>query len=340
MNRLSNFPHPLALFTIYDSRHLAERISQHMTIPLGSLKDKPFPDGESFIQIQENIRGKDVFIVGSICRSEWRYEYEGRCHTGLNDNLMELLIFCDAAARASAWRITAVIPYFGYARQDRKTDSRTPISARVVASMLEGVGANRILTMDLHTEQIQGFFSSSCILDHLNAGQIFSDFFKKENLGNAVIVSPDVGNLKKADKYRQGMPSSLDLAVIDKRRNQDGTVISKRLIGDVKDKTVILFDDIISTGGTMISAMEFCDTHGAKDFYVAATHGVFADHAIKTLDNPRIKKIIVTDTLPLLFNNSTRQSKIQILSVGDLFGEAISRIHQNQSISELLGIFS
>jgi ribose-phosphate pyrophosphokinase len=329
-------PHPLVLFSTYGSRTLAESISHATNVELGKVEDDPFPNGETHCRLMTEVRGRDVFVVCSTCR-QWEHNEGGRKYTGVNDSLIDLLVFGDAIARASAWRITAVIPYFGYARQDRKAASRTPITAKLVATMLEAAGFDRILTMDLHSDQIQGFFSSSCNLDHLNAGCLFSEYFHSLELSNAVVLSPDTGNLKKADKYRQGLPSTVDVAVIDKRRKSGTEAEAKRLIGEVEGKTVIIMDDIIASGGTMRAAVDFAIDRGAEEFYLVATHGEFVGNAVKKLSHPKIKQIVVTDTIPL--NGIEKELPIHVLKTGDLFGEAILRIHRKESISELLGIY-
>lgn len=328
-------PHPLVVFGTSGSRLLADQIALRVGVPLGEVEDNPFPNGETNVRLKTEVRGRDVFVVCSTCR-QFKYDHNGRCHTGVNDALMELLVYGDAIARASAWRITAVIPYFGYARQDRKAASRTPITARLVASLIETAGFNRVLTMDLHSDQIQGFFSSSCNLDPLNAGHLFSEHFRALNLQNAVVLSPDVGNLKKADKYRMGMPATTDIAVIDKRRVNGSKTEAKRLIGDVKGKSVILMDDIIATGGTVREAVDFAIMNGAEDFYITATHGEFVGSAVSRLTHEKIKQVIVTDTIPL---PDVGNLPIHVLQTGNLFGDAVLRIHRKESISQLLGIY-
>lgn len=333
-------PHPLVLFTNHGSRSLAEKISTYIDIPLGEVDDEPFPNGECNVRLETEVRGRDVFVICSTCRL-WDHQVQGRRYTGVNDNLMELLIFGDAISRASAWRVTAVVPYFGYARQDRKAASRTPITARLVADLLEASGFERVLTMDLHSPQIQGFFSSRCNLDHLNAGNLFATYFNSLDIKDGVVLSPDVGNLKKADRYRQGMPQ-FELAVIDKRRGTSGKnkgIEVKDLIGDVEGKTVILMDDIIATAGTMRGAIDFAEKKGAKEFYVAATHGEFVGDAIKNLSHPKVQKVVVTDTIPRSLSQSETGLSLEILSTGELFGEAIMRVHRKESVSELLGIY-
>lgn len=327
--------HPLAIFSGSNSTELALKISKYVGCDLGEAENEPFSNGESHLRIKSDVRNRDVFIVQSVSR-KWMPNEQNK-HSGVNDCLVELLLWFDALARASAWRITAVIPYFGYARQDRKAEGRTPISARVMATCFEAAGCHRVLTMDLHSDQIQGFFSPKTILDHLNASNLFADYFTKLNLSNAVVLSPDVGNLKKADKYRQKLPKHYDLAVIDKRRNPDGTVEAKRIIGDVKDKSVILIDDIISTASTMRSAIELSGNkeNGAKEFYVAATHGEFVGRSLERLKHPKVKRIVVTDSIPNIEEISQSGLPIDRISIGELFGEAITRIHKGDSLSSL-----
>lgn len=326
-------PHPMVIFAGRSSPELAAGIAKYLDCEIGEAEIKPFSNGESMVKIKTNVRQRDVFVVQSLCRRKLPTP-DGPA-TGVNDSVVELLLWVDALARASADRITAVIPHFGYARQDRKAEGRTPISARVLATCFEAVGCNRVLTMDLHSDQIQGFFSPKTILDHLNAGQIIANHFNQLNLKDAVVLSPDVGGLKKADKYRQLMPQHYDLAVIDKRRHADGRVEAKNIIGDVKDKTVILLDDIISTAGTMLSAIQLATEKGAKDFYIAATHGEFVGKAIERLSHPKIKQICVTDSMPLL-PEAKEKLPIKVLSVADLFGEAMLRLHSGESLSALL----
>lgn len=327
----------LVVFSGSTSTDLAKHIVEYLDIPLGHADCKPHKNGESMVKITTDVRGRDVFVVQSICR-KW-LPLNGNPYTGVNDSLVELFIWIDALARASAARITAVIPTFGYARQDRKATGRTPISARMLATCLEELGCNRVLTLDLHADQIQGFFSYKTILDSLNTGKLVCDYVKKNYANNCVVLSPDVGNLKKADKYRQGMPRNIDLAMIDKRRSPDGTVKSVRLVGgEVKAKTVIMLDDIISTAGTMCGAMDLAMKEGAKDFVIFATHGEFVGTAIECLQKYPILEICITDAIPAV--PEMEALPIKVLSVAELFGEAVLRIHKNESISELLGGFS
>jgi len=310
----------LVLFGGGQSIGLARKIAQSLSIPLGTADTTPFPNGERMVRIESDVRNRDVFVVVSTGGSQG------------NDNLIELLIWGDALRRASAERITAVIPYFGYARQDRKAAGRMPISARLIGDLIEKAGFHRVLTMDLHADQIQGFFSIP--LDHLNAGHLMSK--------NVVALSPDVGNLKKLDKYRRGFPD-MDIAVIDKVRDpKTGEIKATRIIGDVEGKDILIGDDIISTAKTVREAVDIAIENGAapnddQGAYIIATHGEFVGEAINNLDHPKILRIAVTDTLEL--NDNTKRLPIEQLSTANLLGEAIRRIHEGKSISELLGKF-
>lgn len=329
-------PHPLLVFAGSGSQELASKIAKFTGSELGDAITDPHPNGECMVRVDENVRSRDVFVVQSLCRRD-------DCappFNGINDNLMELLIWGDTLSLASARRVTAVIPYFGYSRQDRKARSRTPITARLICDVLQTAGFDRVLTVDLHSDQIQGFFDrKTCILDHLNAGELFTNYFNGLSLKNAVVLSPDIGNVKKADKYRRGMSANIGMAVIDKRRDQHtGQITAERITGDsVTGKQVILLDDIISTAGTMRQAIDLAIEQGAAEFYIAATHGEFIGKALDRLNHPAIKEICVTDTIP--FPCPKIDLPIKIVSVAELFGEAILRIHRGESISELLGIF-
>lgn len=321
------------------STNLAHRIANFLDLKLGQADTTPHPNGESMIRIQENVRNKDVFVIQSVCR-RWP---QHNASTGINDNLVELLIWGNVLSLASARRITAVIPHFGYARQDRKAASRTPITAKLVCDMIECAGFDRVITMDLHADQIQGFFhSKSCVLDHLSAGPLFVKHFASLGLRNAVVLSPDLGNVKKADKYRRGLHPDIGMAVIDKRRDPiSGKTTAQRITGDsVEGKDIILLDDIISTGGTMRHAIDLAQEHGAKSFYVAATHGEFIGKAVDNLSHPAIKEICVTDTMPMLpcMESLKSSGKLTILSVDELFAEALLRVHRGESVSQLLEI--
>lgn len=339
--------HPLLVFTGSGCRDLTNRITKFLpgvddpspsvqaALPLGFADLTPHPNGETMVSSVDEVRNKDIFVVVSLCHRHATTENDP--YTGVNDNVMELLTFGDVLSRSSAHRLTAVIPFFGYARQDRKAAGRTPITARLIADLIVEAGFNRVLTMDLHAPQIQGFFTRKVPLDHLNAGKIITDYLQSLNLRNAVVLSPDAGNLKKADKYRAGL--NIGLAVVDKRRDGKGKVTSVRIIGDdVKGKTVLILDDMISTGGTVCAAIRLALENGAKEFYVAATHPEFVGPAIENLSIPEIREIIVTDTIPLL-PGVQEALPITVLSISELFGESIYRIHVGESISALLGDF-
>ncbi len=333
-------PNPLMLFAASGSISLAQKIAESLNVPLSEARTDPFGNGECMVRVNRNVRQRDVFVISSVCR-QWNTSPD-RPFSGVNDALMELLVWGDTLSLASAFRTTAVIPYFGYARQDRKVASRTPISARLICDLLETAGFDRVLTMDLHADQIQGFFSRrKCNLDHLNAGEIFSNYFSAKNLENAVILAPDLGNVKQADRYRKGMPANVGMAIIDKRRNpHTGEVTANRLAGDELDgKSVIMFDDIISSGSTMRKAIDLAEQNGAQEFYLAATHGEFIGKAKEHLNHPLIREICVTDSMPTL-PEIRNALPVKVLSVSSLFGEAIKRIHNGKSISALLGKFS
>ena len=328
-------PHPLIVFGGNACQELTAHICGYLDIEVGRCQNKSFPNGETMVRMDDDVRGYDVFVVVSVCRQCEPLTNNG--YSGINDCLMELLVFGDALRRASAQRITAVVPHFGYARQDRKTIGRTPISARLMADLIVQAGFNRVLTMDLHADQIQGFFPREVPLDHLNAGKLFADYFTSLDLSNAVVLSADAGNIKKADKYRRGFPPNVELAMIDKRRDTEGNVRAVHLIGDVAGMTVFMLDDIVSTASTVDAAIRIAIEHGAKEFYLAATHGEFVGKAVVRLKDHPIKQVIVTDTIPMLDNMS--ELPMHVLSVAELFGEAIRRIHQYESISELLGAY-
>lgn len=305
---------------------LTEKICQHighdgiMGIPVGKARTELFPDGEVIVKLDEDVRGRDVYIVQSTC-------------TPVNEHLMELLVWIDCAKRASAHRITAVIPYFGYARQDRKSEGRTPITAKLVANIITAAGADRVIAMDLHAAQVQGFFDIP--VDHLLAAKVFTEYYQEEapKLGKLAIVSPDPGNLKVAAYYAEIL--NADLAFIDKRRKTATSVAMNTIIGDVKGKTVLMFDDMITTGGTVAEASKILKEHGALAIHVAATHGVFAGPAVERLVNAPIERFVITDTVPVTERLRPLQDRLTVLSVAPLLGQAITRIHLNQSVSSL-----
>ncbi|MDD5513107.1 MAG: ribose-phosphate pyrophosphokinase, partial [Candidatus Omnitrophica bacterium] len=276
-----------------------------------------FSEGEIRVQVDENVRGKDVFLVQPTCPPT-------------NDNLMELLIMIDALKRASAQRITAVIPYFGYARQDRKDQPRVPITAKLVANLLTIAGTNRVLTMDLHAGQIQGFFDIP--VDHLFAVGVFYEYLNELKLEDLVVVSPDVGGIKMARAYAKRL--SAGLAIIDKRRISPEVAEAMHIMGEVEGKNVIIIDDLIATGSSMIEAVEALKKAKAKCIRAAVTHGILSGPAIERIDKCKdLKELIISDTIPM--DDHKRHPRIKVLSVADLLGEAIKRIHWEQSVSSL-----
>ncbi len=297
---------------------LVQEIAAALGIRAGVAKVERFPDGETLIKLEDDVRGRDCFVVQSTCPP-------------VNENLMELLIFIDSLRRASAQRITAVIPYFGYARQDRKAEGRTPITAKLVANLITQAGADRVLAMDLHAEQIQGFFDLP--VDHLSAIPVIARHVARLGIEDGVVVSPDVGNVKKATVYAGRL--HMEMAVIDKRRLGGDATLASRVIGDVRGKTVLLFDDMITTGGTAAEAIRLLRRHGARRFLVAATHPVMAGPALQRLAECGVDWMVVTNTIPLRPEVREALPRIEVLSVASLLGEAIRRIHLNLSVSEL-----
>lgn len=306
----------LVIFSGNANKKLANKICKSIKVEPGQISVSRFSDGEVRVEIGENVRGKDVFVIQPTCPP-------------VNENLVELLIILDALRRASAQRITAVIPYFGYARQDRKDRPRVPITAKLVANILVSAGANRILTLDLHVGQIQGFFDIP--LDHLYATNVFLDYFRRKKIKNLVIVSPDVGGIKMARAYAKRFHG--ELAIVDKRRNTPEATEVMHILGDVRGKNVILVDDIIATGSSLLEAARALKKAGAKKIFAAVTHGVLSANAIARINNSEIDLLVITDSIPLIDNKKTK--KIKVISVGNLFAEAIKRIHFEKSISVL-----
>ncbi|MBD3169518.1 MAG: ribose-phosphate diphosphokinase [candidate division Zixibacteria bacterium] len=303
------------LLTGNSNRALADKISKAIGIPLSEAHVGRFSDGEVIVQILENIRGCDVFIVQST--------------NAPAENLMELLIMIDAARRASAARITAVIPYFGYGRQDRKDRPRVSITAKLVANMIVASGANRVLLMDLHASQIQGFFDIPS--DHLYSSRIFNNYFKLNRIPDAVAVTPDVGSVKMARAFAEKLDYTL--AIVDKRRPKPNEAEVMNIIGEVKGKNVIIRDDMVDTAGTLVKAAEGLQEYGVKDVYACCTHGVFSGDAYEIIEKSPIKKLLVSDSIN--FDPSGRCNKIQVMSMGELFAEAIKRIAGGESVSSL-----
>jgi ribose-phosphate pyrophosphokinase len=295
---------------------LTKSICEYLEMPQGRAHLGRFPDGEIETKINEDIRGSDVFFVQSTCPP-------------VNDNLMEMLVFIDSAKRASAARICAVIPYFGYARQDRKDEGRVPITAKLVANLLQMAGADRVVAIDMHATQIQGFFDVP--LDHLFAFPIFAKHYGKFDLKRLVVASPDVGRIKMARAYASRL--SIDLAIVDKRRAGAERTEVANLIGSVKGKDVLIVDDMITTAGTITEAARVVKEKGAKNVFLGATHPVFCNKAIERIDAADVKEVIVTDTIPL--GNKKIKTPVTVLSVAPLLGEVVRRIHQNRSVSSL-----
>ena len=293
---------------------LVREISDHLGRPLTDVTCGKFPEGEIQVQIRENVRGKDVFIVQSTC-------------TPPNDNLMELLILIDAARRASAKRITAVLPFFAYARQDRTDKPRVPITAKLVANLITKAGADRVLTMDLHAGQIQGFFDIP--VDHLYSINVIGEYIKKKNIKNLVVVSPDVGGTRMARAYAKLLESSF--AIVDKRREDASHTHVMNIIGEVEGKNVIIVDDLVSTAGSLVEAVKALKKFGALNIYAAIVHPVLCGSAFERIQNSELKELIVTNSIPISEEKQT--GKIDQLSVAPLLAEAIGRIHRQESVS-------
>lgn len=306
----------LKLFTLNSNPALAEEIAEHLGIPLGKCTVSRFSDGEVQINIEESIRGSDVYVLQSTCAP-------------VNDHVMELLIMIDALKRASAKSINIVMPYYGYARQDRKARSREPIAAKLVADLLETAGTTRVITLDLHAPQIQGFFNVP--IDHLQGVPILSDYFEEKNLQDIIVVSPDHGGVTRARKLADRLKTPL--GIIDKRRPKPNVAEVMNIIGNVEGKTAILIDDIIDTGGTITLAADALIENGATEVYACCTHPVLSGPAIDRIENSAIKELVVTNSIPL--PEEKKLDKTTALSVAPLIGEAIIRVHEEQSVSIL-----
>ena len=306
------------VFTGNSNRDLAKKVASRLYLELGSAKVDKFSDGEVTVELNENVRGKDVFVLQSTCEPT-------------NDNLMELLLIIDALRRASASRITAVVPYFGYARQDRRVRSaRVPISSKVVADMMVSVGVDRVLTVDLHAEQIQGFFT--CPVDNVYGSPILNDDIVASNFKNVVVVSPDIGGVVRARAIAKQLDDA-DLAIIDKRRPRANESEVMNLIGDVEGRTAIMVDDMVDTAGTICSAVDTLVASGASDVLCATTHAVFSGPAIDRLKNSALSRVIVTDTVPL--PDSKRFDKLEVLSAAGILADALESVFEDTSVSEI-----
>jgi ribose-phosphate pyrophosphokinase len=298
---------------------LARKICDYLGLPIGKISIGNFPDGEIFCKVDEDVRGRDVFLVQPTCPP-------------VNENLMELLIMIESCKRASAERVTAVMPYYGYARQDRKDEGRVPITAKLVANLITRAGADRALAVDLHAPQIQGFFDVP--VDHLYGAPVLNAYFAKMKLppGEMVVVSPDEGSIKRALGHSKRLKARL--AIVDKRRSSAEDTEQENIIGaPVEGKTVVMFDDLISTAGSICGAADKLHEAGARDIWVAATHGLFCGPAFERLEAAPIRKVVVTDSIPVDGKQAT--DKIEVLTIAPLVGEAIKRIHRNESVSEL-----
>ncbi len=309
-------PKNLKIFTGNANPELAKEICAFLCIPLGSAVVKRFSDGEINVEIRDNVRGVDVFIIQPTCPP-------------VNDHLMELLVLMDALKRASAKRVTAVLPYYGYARQDRKVLPRAPITAKLVADLLTAAGVSRVLTMDLHAGQIQGFFNIP--VDHLYSSPVMLEYIRANYRDDVVVVSPDAGGVERARAMAKRLNASL--AIIDKRREGPNVATVMNIIGEVEGKTAVMLDDMVDTAGTLVQSADALRAKGVKNIFACATHGVLSGPAIERLEKSQIEELVVTNTVPLGEKSLCR--KIRVLSVAPLLGEAIKRIHFQDSVSSL-----
>jgi ribose-phosphate pyrophosphokinase len=307
----------LIVFSGRAHRRLAREIAAFLNLPLGKVKLENFSDGEIYCQLDQNVRGSDCFVIQPTC-------------TPVNENLMELLIILDAIKRASAARVTAVLPYYGYARQDKKDAPRVPITAKLVADLISQAGADRVLTMDLHAAQIQGFFNVP--VDHLFAAPVILEAIRDLDLENPVIVSPDAGGVERARAIAKRLNAGL--AIVDKRRPKPNQATVMHVIGDVRDRPVVILDDIIDTAGTLVHTVNALAEKGASRIFAAGVHGVLSGPALERIEEAPVEQILITNTTPVEEKLETC-SKLRPLSVGTLLGQAIQRIHQNSSVSSL-----
>jgi ribose-phosphate pyrophosphokinase len=307
----------IKLFAGSASHDLTKKISSAIGVPVSKSRITRFADGELKVKLEENIRGRDVFIIQST-------------HPPA-EHILELLLFLDAAKRASAARVTAVVPYFGYARQDRKDEPRVPISSKLIADLLASSGASRVLTMDLHAEQIQGFFDIP--VDHLYAAPVFIDYYKKFEMKNIIVVAPDTGSVKRARAFARRVDKDVPIAIVDKRRTGPNKSMVANIIGDVKGRIALIYDDMLDTGGTIVDAAESIQAKGAKAVYTCVIHPLLSRDAPERIMKSCIKELVVTDTIPLIPEKKIK--KVKILSVAGLLGKAIMRIHRSESISSL-----
>lgn len=311
----------LKIFSGSSNAALAGAVCKYLGISPGSAEIDRFPDGEKFIRVEDDVRGRDCFIMQSTCKP-------------VDEHLVELLIYLDCLRRASASRVTAVIPYFGYARQDRKDEGRVPITAKLVANLITAAGASRVLAIDLHAQQLQGFFDIP--VDHLTGELVLSKYFRDKKISKLTVVSPDVGNMKIASSYASHLGG--ELAIVHKRRMSGSEVEAREIIGEVAGRNILMCDDIIATAGTVCSAAKLAKERGAEKIYVGATHGVLTGQALEQLSQAPIDEVVVTDTIPQ--NKETKKlGNIRVLTVSAMLGEAIKRIHKNESVSSLFEDF-
>ena len=307
----------LKIFSGKSNAALASAVCEYLGIRLGGAEIERFADGEKVVRVEDDVRGRDCFVVQSTCRP-------------VDEHLVELLIYLDCLRRASASRITAVIPYFGYARQDRKDEGRVPITAKLVANLITTAGADRVLAIDLHAAQVQGFFDIP--VDHLSGELVLSKYFKDKKIGKLTVISPDVGNMRIASRYAERLGG--ELAIVHKKRVSGNEVHALEIIGEVKGRNILMCDDIIATAGTVCSAASLVKERGAERIYVGATHGVLAGEALERLEQAPIDEVVVTDTIPLT-EETKKLGSIKVLTVSAMLGEAIKRIHKNESVSSL-----
>jgi ribose-phosphate pyrophosphokinase len=307
----------LKVFSGNGNPRLGQAVCDYLRVPLGQWRVTRFSDGEAYCQILENVRGTDVFVVQPTCPP-------------VNENLMELLIAVDAMKRSSAARITAVVPYYGYARQDRKDKPRVPISAKLVANLMQAAGVDRALFVDLHAPAIQGFFDVP--VDHLFAAPVLLEWIEEQRYANLIIVSPDAGGVERARFYAKRL--NVDLAIIDKRRVEANVAETMNVIGDVSGRTAVIVDDMVDTAGTLVGSVEALRDKGARAVIACFSHALLTGPALQRLADSEVERVVVTDTIPLS-EDKLRSSKIKVLSVASLLGEAIARIHSNSSVSSL-----
>jgi len=307
----------LKIFSGKSNPALAGAVCEYLGIPLGAAEIERFADGEKVVRVEDDVRGRDCFVVQSTCRP-------------VDEHLVELLIYLDCLRRASASRITAVIPYFGYARQDRKDEGRVPITAKLVANLITTAGADRVLAIDLHAAQVQGFFDIP--VDHLAGELVLGKYFKDKKIDKLTVISPDVGNMRIASRYAAHLGG--ELAIVHKKRMSGTEVRALEIIGEVEGRNILMCDDIIATAGTVCSAASLVKERGAEKIYVGATHGVLAGEALEQLEQAPIDEVVVTDTIPLA-PAAKKLGGIKVLTVSSMLGEAIKRIHRNESVSSL-----